>query len=67
MTSGERIKAARKAQALSQEKVAALAGVSYRTVHAAEQDAGVRDSTLKAIGKALGIPWDELRAEESVA
>lgn len=65
MTSGDRIKEERQRQALSQEKVAALAGVSYRTIHAAETGT-VRPATLKKIVLALGLSWDDF-AEQRAA
>lgn len=62
MTPGERIKAERKRQALSQEAVAYKSGVSYRTVHAAET-AAVRPQTLRKIVEALGLQWDDFAEE----
>ena len=62
MTLGEKIRAERQRQALSQEAVAYKAGVSYRTVHAAETGT-VRPRTLRQIAEALGLDWDELTEE----
>lgn len=64
-TPGERIRSERQRQALSQEQVAYKAGVSYRTVHAAEVGS-VKPSTLRKIAEALGLEWDDM-AEEAAA
>lgn len=54
---GERIRCIRRVRRLSQEALAALAGVSAKTVSRAETGCtkGLSDPTIAAIGTALGV------------
>lgn len=63
MTPGERIKATRDARDITQQKLAVLADVSYRTVHEAE-NGSVKRSTMRKLYDALGLDPSELYEEE---
>lgn len=69
MTIGQELKAARAAKGLTQEKLAAEAGVSLNTLARAEQDRHVPSLvTFALIARALGVTVDSLIPEaESVA
>jgi transcriptional regulator with XRE-family HTH domain len=53
-----RIRAARQALGLTQNELAAKAGISARTIHAIEKGRPCRQATKRRILHALGVPWD---------
>jgi len=61
VTTGQRIREARKAADLTQEALAHRASVSLPTVQRLEADRnGARVSTLTALAAALGVPLSDL-------
>ena len=64
-SSGDLIKQARLARVWTQQDLAHKTGLSYKTIWAAEADAGVRPKTLQKIAKALGIDLDLLMERAS--
>lgn len=63
-TNGTLIRRARRARVWSQQDLAQAAGLSYKTIWAAEADVSVRPKTLKAIGEALEIDLLNREPEE---
>lgn len=59
---GQAIKAQRDVLGLSQERLAARAGLTTRTVARAEAGLSIRSTTLECIGEALGVSVAELWA-----
>lgn len=57
---GPKIQQAREARGWSQQDLASKAGLSYKTVWAAEQGLPVRPSTLTVIALALGMKAPKL-------
>jgi transcriptional regulator with XRE-family HTH domain len=69
VTTGERIRTARKLRGLSQERLAALAGCSTNTIRNYEHDAGRRPLpiVLFAVARVLDLPGDDLLADANRA
>lgn len=64
MTTGQRIKEARKKAGLTQKELAAKLGIAYQTLAQWENDLrNPKQGTLEKIASALGINWYELYAE----
>ena len=64
MTTGQRIKEARKKAGLTQKELAAKLGIAYQTLAQWENDLrNPKRETLQKIASALGINWYELYAE----
>lgn len=62
-----RLRALRERRGMTQEEVAELASTSPTTIVRAEQGKDVRPPTLKRIAKALGVPTEQLLADEVTA
>lgn len=68
MTPGEKIKATREARDITQQKLAVMADVSYRTISELENGSPtVKRVTIRKLYDALGLDTSELYPEESVA
>lgn len=55
-----RLKEIREAQDLSQERLAQLSGVSWKTVQRSEREGTASMKTLRAFARALGCKVDDL-------
>ena len=66
MTTGEKIKRAREAAGLSQEKLAQQSGVTYSTVTKWEQDKpeSIDAYNLRRLARTLGVRMEDLLGDE---
>lgn len=65
VTVGERLRYWRERRALSQRELAEAAGVAQNTVWRTENgEAAAHPATLRKLAQALGIPVDQLTAED---